>query len=168
GGKVPSDNGADWHLEGERPICPDVGVFDHLRSEPPPDDAVLDVIAQGARSLAIVEIVSPNTRENDVETKFVIYPRAGGRTYVLVDQEREGVPRRVQGCRWTRSRYVRMRPDEHGRIPMKSLGISLGLVDNRLWAYDLETGERIPDVAEMTEQLGSAEERIRQLEAELR
>jgi hypothetical protein len=113
-------------------------------------------------------LVSPDTRVNDVRHKLIQYHRVGVRQYIIADQRREDRPREVCGYRWTRSRYVQMRPDANARVRIKVLGISLGLIDERVWAFDLDTGERIPDAVETAQGLAEAEERIRRLEAERR
>ncbi len=94
---VLSDQGVDWSVEGLRHVCPDVCIVENLRRELAPRTVILDVVAHGARVLAAIEIVSPTTRVNDVETKFAIYHRVGVRLYVVVDQEARRWAARVEG-----------------------------------------------------------------------
>jgi hypothetical protein len=75
-----------------------------------------------------------------------------------------------------------MRLDRQGRLLIRPLGLCLGLEDGRAVCYDAETGDRLGDYAELDEARRAAEQRIqdeqqarlaaeqrtRQLEAELR
>ncbi len=167
-GLVTSDCIIDWGVAGVGNHSPDVAAFDRVRRPPPPETGTFRIVEYGARCLLAVELVSPETRVNDVRHKLAHYHRVGVRLYVIVDQRRDEASRELLAYRWTRQHYTPMRPDAQGRIPLKLFGISLGLVDNRVWAFDLETGERIPDAAEMAKRLADSEQRVRQLEAELR
>jgi hypothetical protein len=75
-----------------------------------------------------------------------------------------------------------MRPDRHGRILLKPLGLWLAVEDQLAVCYDVDTGERLRDYSEErrarenaqqqareeAEARHRAEQRVRDLEAELR
>ena len=172
---VMSDCLINWGVKGMGNHSPDVSVFADLSREPNLDAGTFRVVEYGARCLLAIELVSPDTRVNDVHHKFAHYHQVGVRLYVIADQRREGGPRELLAYRWTRRQFVAVRPDAQGRIPVRALGITLGLVDNRVWAFDLETGARLPDAEEMTEELDRTRVEVEQLrrdnerlEAELR
>jgi hypothetical protein len=143
------------------------------------------VRASGGRCVLVLEIVSvrgPDSRVNDVVHKLREYHRVGVPLYYLIDQETEGGSRRVVGYRYTKARYVKMRPDRQGRLLVKPLGLWLAVEDQRAVCYDADTGERIGSYREVVEASQAerqarlaeqqarlaAEERVRELEAELR
>ncbi len=101
--------------------------------------------------------------------------RGGVRQYVIVDQEREDGPRTVVSRRWTPDGYVIERADANGRVRLEALGLLLGLRDNRVRLYDADTAEEIGDPTEISQawrrekqSRADAEDRVRQLEEELR
>jgi hypothetical protein len=165
----------DWGAAGIRHHAPDLAVFRGVRRPPPGNFGTFRLRDSGGRCVLGVEIVSPHTRENDVVHKFREYHAVGMPLYVLIDQETEDGPREVVAHRYTRQRYVRVRPDRQGRLLLKPLGLWLGLEEERAVCWDAETGERLGEYTEI-QQAGlaereaclAAEQRIRELEAELR
>ena len=181
-GIVMADCLINWGVEGMGNHAPDVAAFEGLQGEADFDAGTFFVAKYGRpRCIMIVEVSSPDTRLNNVEAKFDHYHQLGVRLYVIADKKGSDVPREIYGYRWTRARWVPVRLDRHGRVPVKALGISIGVAGGRVWAYDLETRRRIPEPEEMEQELETtkttveelreqneyAEERIRQLEAEL-
>jgi Uma2 family endonuclease len=159
---------------------PDVAVILGVR-EAQDYYSQFDVRAEGARPRLIVEVVSPNTRVNDVVTKLADYHRYRVPVYVIVDREDEGAPPRLLGYERTPRRYRPIALEDDGRLWLEPLGVYLGVRDNRVVVYDGQTEQELGDYTAVSRALAdeqaraeaerqraeSAEARIRQLEAEL-
>jgi Uma2 family endonuclease len=167
GNLVLSDCLVNWGVPGIRNHSPDVSVFTDLERPPSKDIGTFDLVASGGRCRLAIEIVSPDTRDNDVVRKFDEYYRAGVPLYVIVDQEREHGPRQLRGYQQTPTGYQPIPPDAHGRLPLPFLGLSLGLVDDRLVCDDAQTGAVIGDYTAVDEARVAAEAQAR-CEAEAR
>lgn len=189
GGLVLSDCLVDWNVPGVRNHSPDVSVFERLRRQPPLNIGTFRLAVYGGRCILALEIVSPDTRVNDVERKFEEYYSAKVPLYIIVDQERENAPRQLRAYRRGRKAYRPVPLDEQGRVRIDALGLLLGMHDGRLVCYDADTGEELGDYQHVTEARQreaearqaaerqtqreanarqAAEQRVRELEAELR
>jgi colicin import membrane protein len=182
GGYFLADCLIHWGVPGIRNHSPDLVAFRGVSQPPVESIGTFRMRAYGGRCVLAVEIVSLDTRENDVVHKFREYHQVRVPLYVLIDQEGEAGPRRVVAYRYTAARYVRLRPDRQGRVLLKPLGLWLGMEDQLAVCYDAETGERLGDYGQVeqarrtAERLASeqgearraAEQRVRDLEAELR
>ncbi len=160
GNLVLSDTLVNWGVPGIGNHSPDISVFTGLTQPPPESIGIFDLVASGGRCRLAIEIVSPDTRTNDVVHKFDEYHRAGVPLYVIIDQEREGGLRTLRGYQRGPSSYVPIPLDAQGRLPLPFLGLCLGMRDNRVVCYDAQTGEEIGDYRQVTE--------ARQREAEAR
>lgn len=179
--RVFSDCIINWGVSGMRNHSPDISVFENV-ADLERDWGVFPVRQQGANPRLALELVSPSTRDNDVVIKFAHYHRIQVPVYVIVDQEEEDGPRTLVGYRWTRRRYVPMRPDRRGRLLLRDFGIRIGLVDNSVVCYDAETDEVIGDYEQLADAREAAEaarqaeaaarqaaeDRVRELEEQLR
>lgn len=170
---VVSDCRVDWNLPGVRPLGPDIAVFADV--ERYRDWATLDVAAEGARPLLVVEVTSRDTRQNDVGKKVDFYYRAGVPLYVIADVlEEDDFERRLELIvyRHTPDEYTRIEPDERGWVWLEPIGVWLGITAearlgyDRLACFDPETGEEIGDYTAISQAL-EAEARAR-AEAEAR
>jgi Uma2 family endonuclease len=166
---VFSDLLIDWGVEGLGNHSPDISVFDQV-PDPRRRRGILRVRVEGARSLLVVEIVSPDpydrqARDNDVVTKVDHYFRAGVPLYVIVDQERQDGPRSLLGYRHAPGGYVRMPLDDRGRLLLEPLGVLLGLRDEQVVCSDAATGEELPDYSDMS-QAWKSDQAARQLAEE--
>jgi Uma2 family endonuclease len=182
GGFVLVDCLVDWGVPGIRDHSPDLSVFQNVVNPPGPDIGTFRLRASGGRCVLALEIVSPHTRSNDVVEKFREYHQVRVPLYILIDQETEDGPRQLVGYRYTARRYVRMRLDRQGRLLVKPLGLLLALEDRRVVCYDADTGERLggyegerqsrlaaeQEARQQAEARRAAEQRVRELEAELR
>jgi colicin import membrane protein len=168
GGHFLADCLIDWNVPGIRNHAPDLTVFRDVPQPPVENIGTFRVRRFGGRCVLVVEIVSPDTRENDVVHKLREYHQVRVPLYVLLDQERENGPRTVVGHRYTARRYVRMRPDRQGRILLKPLGLWLAVEDQLAVCYDADTGQRLRDYDQVCRAQEDAEQRVRDLEAELR
>jgi Uma2 family endonuclease len=131
---------------------PDVAVIRGV-SEVRDDYSQFDVAAEGARPLLIVEVVSPNTRANDVETKLAAYHHYRVSYYVIVDQEDEDAPLRLLGYERTPRRYRPIPLEDDGRLWLEPLGVYLGVRDNRVVVYDGATDQELGDYTAVSEAL---------------
>ena len=132
-----------------------------LRSEVPPC-FVAEVVSRS----------SARIRRTDEVDKVRIYEKVGIREYLLVD-----LPRRANGQRFqlkgyrmgSDGRYLPMQPDEEGRFASETLGLAFGVSPDgdRIYVFDLETGERLLSDFEQEEALKAAEEELARLRAEI-
>ncbi len=167
GNLVLSDCLVNWGVPGIRNHSPDVSVFTGLLHPPPENFGIFDLVASGGRCRLAVEIVSPDTRNNDVVFKLDEYYRAGVPVYVIIDQKREDGPRELRGYQAGPAGYEPIPLDAHGRLPLPFLGLSLGMRDNRLVCYDAQTGAEVGNYRQTVEAQQAAEAQARQ-EAEAR
>jgi Uma2 family endonuclease len=149
-GHVMADHLIDWGVAGLGNHSPDVSVFEDLLRPHDPNEGIFRVAVCGGHCILGVEIVSPDTRRNDVDIKPEHYHRVGVGQYILVDQRRFGGPRELISRRWTPAGWEIMTPDAQGRYPLANLGLLLGLGDDRLIIVDAETGDEIGDLADET------------------
>jgi Uma2 family endonuclease len=155
GGQVLSECLVDWGVEGILPHCPDIVVFEGLQKPLDEDKATFRLAEYGARCLLVIEVVSPHTRSNDVVSKRDEYHKAGVPLYVLVDQEDYGRPRQILALRHRTESYVLVPPDAQGRASLGSLGLLLGLQEDRAVCYDADTGRRFEDYCEISRALAA-------------
>jgi Uma2 family endonuclease len=191
-GLVTHDLLVNWGVSGIGNHSPDVAVFVGL-SRPLGREGTLDLRSLGGRCVVVVEVVSPNTRNNDVVHKFDHYYRVGIPLYVIIDQKDEDGPRWLRAYLHTPAGYEEVTPDGQGQILLPPLGLLLGMREDRAVCFDAVTGEEMRDHAglkqetqrqreealqqkeeadrAMTEQvdaLRAAQRRIRELEETLR
>jgi len=157
GHRVFSDCLVNWGVPGIRNHSPDVSLFTGIAWSQPEPISIFDLAASRGRCLMALEIVSPDTRDNDVVHKYDEYYRTGVPLYVIVDQEREDGPRVLRGFRWTPAGYASIPLDGQGRLLLPDLGISLGLRDNRLVCFDTQAGAEIGDYSQVNEARQAAE-----------
>jgi Uma2 family endonuclease len=167
-----SDCRVDWNLPGVRPLGPDIAVFFDVDRRG--DWATLDVAAEGARPVLVVEITSPRTRENNVEIKPAFYHRARVPLYVIADASEEDEGRRrleLIAYRYMPAGYQRVAPDARGWIWLDPVGFWLGVVRDpqldcdRLACFDAVTGEEIGDYQAISQALEAATAAHAQAEA---
>jgi colicin import membrane protein len=150
GSLVLSDCLIDWGLEDLRDHAPDIAPVLDV-TDPERERGKFYVAREGTRPFLVVEIVSPDTRVNDVERKLEEYYRAGVPLYVIVDEEWAGAPRRLLAFRRTPRGYEAVPPDEHGRVLLEGVGIRLGLRENHLVCYDADTGAEVGDYSQVSQ-----------------
>ena len=146
---VLSDCLIDWGVADQRNHEPDLVVFRDVRIPPDPQAGTFDLRSSGGRVVLAVEVVSPDTRVNDVVRKPVDYHRLGIPLYVLIDQQRKHGARHLHGYRWTPSGYEELPLDAGGRLLLEPVGLQLALEDGWLTSYDAVTGERVGDYQEI-------------------
>jgi Uma2 family endonuclease len=132
--------------------APDIAVFFDV-TNPQREWSTFDVAQEGARTVLVIEVVSPDSRVNDVQAKFQEYYQAGVPLYVIVDRVREDAPLEIRGYRHTTAGYVLLPLDADGRLFLEPVGLLLGVKGNRAVLYDAETQEELPDFLGVTEAL---------------
>jgi Uma2 family endonuclease len=174
---VISDCLINWGIRGLGNHSPDVSVFDGVKDAQRRDWGEFVAAAEGARPVLVIEVVSPDAhdrraRDNDVVIKVHEYYRARVPLYVIVDQESKGEPRAIIGYRRGTRKYVKKPLDEQGRVLLEPMRLLIGLREERVRCWDADTGEEIPDFAQMAQARQEAEAalavalaRIRELEA---
>jgi colicin import membrane protein len=196
GVRVFRDLRIDWGVAGIEPHGPDLAILENVPDHLPPQLGTLQVRKTGARPLLVIEVTSPTTREVDLDEKVVEYDLAGVPFYAIVDRrlrnEREEI--RLLAYRATDQGYVRVKLDPQGWLALGSIGLWLGTENNHLVCRDAQ-GQRLLNYQEVVQAYRAeaearkeaearaeaertraeaeaqarqqAEERIRQLEAEL-
>jgi Uma2 family endonuclease len=182
GAVVLSDCLIHWRVGRIRPMSPDAAVIFGVSQRRP--WSMFDVAAEGVAPQLVVEVTSPSTRNADLNRKPARYERVGVPFYAIVDQVsvRGGVRRlSIQGYRLGRRGFVRVRLNRQRRLWLPAVGCWLGADQGRVVCYDAQ-GQSIPDYDELAQALtaaqqqaqaeaqarSAAEERVRQLEEEIR
>ena len=164
---VISDCRVDWNLPGVKPLGPDIAVFFGVKRYR--DWATFDVAAEGAQPALVVEVTSPDTRQNDVGPKFAFYYQARLPVYLIADASQRGKHRHLDliGYRYTRRGYRRIPLDENGRVFLEPVRLCVGVSRDRLAGYerlacfDPETGEEFGDYTAPAEARAAAEQQAR-------
>jgi len=115
----------DWNVPGIKPFGPDITVIMDGEMDPP-DKGTFVAREDGSSPLMAIEVTSPSTRKQDFYDKPILMQQVGLPYYFVVDlvaKEKRvyGYELNSAGC------YVGIRPDEHGRVWMASVGLWLGL-----------------------------------------
>jgi hypothetical protein len=194
---VLSDHRIDFNVPGIRPMGPDVVLVFGVREPLDPSLGTYRIAVNGGRAVLAIELGSPETRRNDLRRKPPLYFRAGLKKYVFVDRGPRGNrPAQLNCYRRGPQGWIQMTPDANGHYDLSPVNVLIGLEDEYVWLYDAKTGERLLEYAEALDaKLASdaaakkaeakakkeararakaearakdAEERIRELEAQLR
>jgi hypothetical protein len=171
---VLNDVRIDWGVEGVLPHGPDVVVFFGLapgwRRQ---GEGTFRPREVGARPVLVVEVTSPDSRHVDLDSKVVEYHRAGIPLYAVVDRRDEQDPPHVAvlAFRALPEGFVRIQPDEHGRIWLEPVQLWLGVEEGRAVCWD-EHGNLMPDFAQAVQNarqaVARAEEAAALMEEEVR
>ena len=145
----------DWDMLRLRHHSPDIAVIFGVR-DAKKSYTHFDVAAEGVRPTVIFEVVSPDYRVNDVETKVDHYYRAGVPWYIIVDRDNVDGPARLIGYRRQPEAYAKMSLDDHERLWLPPLRIWLGVRENRVVCYDGETGKELGNYIRVTQELEKA------------
>jgi Uma2 family endonuclease len=156
---VTADLLVNWGIPGLRNHSPDLAVFVGMREEPDLQKGTLDLVASGGRCVLVVEVVSPNTRDNDVVRKREHYHRAQVPLYAIVDQEVENGPRRLLALRYAPAGYQEIPLDEQDRVLLEPLGLYLQVRDDRVVCQDASTGREVGDYVRSAQELDAANRR---------
>jgi Uma2 family endonuclease len=158
-GLILSDCLVDWGVPEIRNHSPDISVFADLEEMPDPREGTFHLEESGGRCVLVIELVSPDTRNNDVVHKFAEYHQVGVPLYVIVDEERPGAGRKLLAYEHTEEGYAPLRLTERDRVEIPPLGICLGLGEERVVCYDTITGEELGDYQQVIAALDAAEQK---------
>jgi Uma2 family endonuclease len=168
-GLVLSDCLINWGRKDMRNHAPDVSVFSNLSFQPSSACGLFHLKEHNAKCLFLIELVSPNTRENDVVHKKQHYHLLGIPLYIIVDWEKEDRPRTIRGFRYEQDGWVDITVNE--QVVIERFGVALAVREGRTVAIDLQTGEVQLDflaqserIQEMLAELESADEKQATLE----
>ncbi len=165
---VSSDLLTDFGVAGVRNMSPDNGVFVALNAVPEESTGLLRLGDTGGRCALAVEIVSPDTRENDVTHKHILYHRVKVEHYIIIDRWRVGEPRVLSGYRWAPGGYEPLPLDERGRLLAPVVNLFLRIDEgDRLICEDPETGEEVGSYARLHEELVALQGREAEREQEM-
>jgi len=161
---VLSDVRIAWDIPDLRAHGPDVMVIPGVRKRR--NWSTFEVAVERARPALIIEIVSPDARENDVVIKVEHYARAGVAQYVIVDDTGRGGTRRLRllDYRLEGTAYRLQEPDADGRVYLAIADIWLGLQRDHAVCYDA-AGREIGDYVTVVRQAAKAEARAKQAAA---
>jgi colicin import membrane protein len=164
---VLSDVRIAWDLPDLRAHGPDVMVIPGVRKRR--NWSTFEVAVERARPALIIEIVSPDARENDVVIKVEHYARAGVAQYVIVDDTGRGGVRRLRllDYRLEGTAYRLQAPDADGRVHLAIADIWLGIRRDHVVCYDA-AGREIGDYVTVVRQAVKAEARAKQAAARAR
>ena len=125
--------------------------------------STFEVAVERARPALIIEIVSPDARENDVVIKVEHYARAGVVQYGIVDDTvRSGVRQlRLLDYRLEVGAYRLQAPDAEGRVHLAIADVWLGIRRDHVVCYDA-AGREIGDYVTVVRQAAKAEARAKQ------
>ncbi|MGC9039712.1 MAG: Uma2 family endonuclease [Roseiflexus sp.] len=159
---VLSDVRIAWDVPNLRAHGPDVMVIPGIPERR--NWSTFEVAVEGAHPALIIEITSPETRENDLVRKVEHYAWAGVAQYVIVDDMggRSGERRlRLLDYRLANGRYVAHSTEADGRVQLVIAGLWLGIEGDHVVCYD-EQGVAIGDYVMVVRQAAEAAERARQ------
>jgi colicin import membrane protein len=164
---VLSDVPIAWDLPDLRAHGPDVMVIPGVRKRR--NWSTFEVAVERARPALIIEIVSPDARENDVVIKVEQYARAGVAQYVIVDDTRRGGVRRLRllDYRLEGATYRLQEPDAEGRVHLALADVWLGIRRDHVVCYDA-TGREIGDYVTVVRQAAKAAARAKAAAARAR
>jgi Uma2 family endonuclease len=164
---VLSDVRIAWDLPDLRAHGPDVMVIPGVRKRR--NWSTFDAAVERARPALIIEIVSPDARENDVVIKVDHYARAGVAQYVIVDDTGRGGVRRLRllDYRLEGTAYRLQAPDADGRVHLAIADVWLGIRRDHVVCYDA-AGREIGDYVTVVRQAAKAEARAKQAAARAR
>jgi Uma2 family endonuclease len=153
----------EWHDPVLRHHSPDITVLFGVQ-DPERDRNSFDVVEEGVRPALLLEVVSPDYRNNDVVTKVKHYHRARVPLYIIVDRENVDGPVSLIGYRYRPRRYEKLPLDPRNRLWLEPVGLWLGTKGNRVVCYDGETDREMGDYAHVARALDLALERAEEAE----
>lgn len=138
-------------------VAPDVflvrGVPNHQRK-------TYKLWEEGRVPSLVIEVTSDTTRDEDLDKKKNIYEGLGVEEYFLHDPEGDYLRPRLQGYRIVNGLYRAIRPNPDGTLDSRTTGLTLQIEGKNLRLIDTVTGERLPWVDEIRDQLHDLESRL--------
>jgi len=149
---VLSNTGVYWDKVHLGHHAPDVCVIFGIRQKKA-NYTRFNVVDEKTRPSLIVEVVSPNTRKNDVEDKMVQYHEAGVPFYVILDREKEEQSWQLRGYQWTPAHFSEMPKVERSRLWLEAVGIWLEVEGLNVRCRDRATDRLIGDYTQTRQEL---------------
>lgn len=178
-------NGLRRHVPADREVLCDHRVFwdDPDLGAYGPDLIVIKDVPPGfehggayylsrypGEAVLAIEVVSPDSRINDVRWKVADYHKAGIPLYVIVDTRYAADGPRTSatliGYRYTPKEYVRIEPNERGWLWLETVGLFIGIKNNMTVLYTFD-GTEVPGYAALADEADRAKARI-EVEAQAR
>ena len=108
----------------------------------------------------IIEIVSPDSRQDDTEKKVKLYERLGVQEYLVVDV----VEAEISALYFWRLKSGRLHPvaiSDNG-VNVQSMGVNIRLHDDELQLVDLANGRRLEDKAMLIKRIEALKQQTEQ------
>lgn len=156
-----------YWVEGDprRSVCPDCFVVKDCK---PGDRRVFKTWEEPHPPHVVFEVTSSSTRRRDEVGKPAVYAEMGVAEYFLYDPTSDYLVPPLQGYRLGDRGYVRVEPDEAGRLVSEELDVTLELAGADLVLRERETGEELLTRYEAAEAATeAAEAEIRRLRERL-
>jgi colicin import membrane protein len=160
GALVLSDCSIEWGVEGIRNMAPDIALVFNV-NDPGRSRDSFNVPEEKTAPSFVLEIVSPKSRENDVEKKFRLYHAVGVPEYLIVDQERRDGPRRLIHYRRGPERFEEVPVSPDNCVLIEPVRLRLCLRENRIACFDADTGDEMGDYTQEYHLRADAEQRAR-------
>lgn len=127
----------EWDIPGFGNHAPDLCVVCGVIDKDKPR-TIFNVLTEGVRPTFIMEIVSPQFRRSDRETKVIEYAQAKVKEYFIVDRRsyRGQQLDEVLGYRLVSGMYQPITPDELGRVWSQTVGLWFSLSENQILMED--------------------------------
>ncbi|MCB0084380.1 MAG: Uma2 family endonuclease, partial [Caldilineaceae bacterium] len=149
----PNDVLIRWELPGVPDKSPDIAAIPDTQVSIEGDKS-FQVGIDGPLPVAIIEVTSESTRDQDFGMKQDIYAAVGIPEYLVIDLLTErSEPWRLHGFRLGNTpRYQSIPPDADGGITLQGLGLRfLPIGRTRIDVFDSTTGERLRSATEFRE-----------------
>jgi colicin import membrane protein len=152
-----------WDVPGLRPNGPDISVIFGVREHE--NWSTFDVAKAGVRPALIIEVTSPETRQNDLIDKVAIYEQAGIPLYVIIDARlRDGGEKyHLLAYQLAPDGYTMLLPDARGWFWLEPANLWIGIRDNHVECYDID-GAPIGDYVAIAAARAEAETRAAEAE----
>lgn len=152
-------------------VAPDVFL---VRGVPKRERKSYKLWEEGRVPSLVIEVTSDSTSDEDIGKKKSCYEMLGVEEYILHDPEGDYLRPRLQGYRLNQGCYEPIPRRTDGSLESRVTGLILQIEGKNLRLIDTATGERLPWVNELVDQvrqqddrLREQDDRIRALEAEL-
>ena len=116
----------------------------------------------------VIEVTSDSTSDEDVGKKKACYEMLGVEEYILHDPEGDYLKPRLQGYRLVQGRYEPIPRRTDGSLESRVTGLTLHIEGKNLRLIDTATGERLPWVDELVDQVLELGDQVREQDDRLR
>ena len=155
-----------WDIPDLGAHGPDIAVILGVRERQ--NWSTFDVAQEGVRPALLIEITSPETASIDRSVKLEEYEVAGVPLYVIIDgvSRRRDTMLRILAYELTLIGDQPANPNKRGWFWLAPVGLWLGIVEGELTCFD-ENERRLGNFVTQLDRAEAAEQRVKELEAEL-